>query len=417
MLCDNFLSTLVSFLLLIILVVEISMISESIWGGTDEELPEPDELILNNEMTVEQFGQVNELPNNALKAIFGLETKTELQKKISDYGTPKEVRSLVRRKVALVAEQSSKNWIKIVIKFIFWFGFLSAVYFYLDKNSITNEIRKGLLFASVCIFGVILGSDPGAMGTVKDAIHLFAHSGAVFVPRMIALLVFLVIVFLANKYICAWGCQAGTLQDLIFRLNRDKDHNPVIWKQFKIPFAVTNTIRIGFFLLFTFGAFLWGADIIDPIDIFKIYNPARIGLLGGVVIGAFLISSLFVYRPWCHFLCPFGLISWLIEKKSVTKIRVDYEHCIACHKCVKACPSTVMSAILYKDKKTIPDCFACYTCEQVCPTGAVQFSRGKRTQPPPDLFQTVTIDSEPQSSSEILENDKHNAPDFSEYSF
>ncbi len=60
------------------------------------------------------------------------------------------------------------------------------------------------------------------MGTIKDAIALFGAKGVIFPPRMIALTVFLLLVVLANKFICAWGCQVGTLQDLIFRLNRNK---------------------------------------------------------------------------------------------------------------------------------------------------------------------------------------------------
>jgi hypothetical protein len=78
------------------------------------------------------------------------------------------------------------------------------------------RLRPGLYLAAVAVFGVILGSDPGPMGTVKDAIVLFGAKRVVFPPRMVALTLFLLMVLLANKFICAWGCQAGTLQDLIF---------------------------------------------------------------------------------------------------------------------------------------------------------------------------------------------------------
>ena len=60
--------------------------------------------------------------------------------------------------------------------------------------------------------------------------------------------------------------------------------------------------------------------------------------------------------------------------------------CIACQKCANACPSTVMGAILKRDKKTIPDCFACYTCRDVCPTESIRFSTGKRDLPPVGHF-------------------------------
>jgi formate hydrogenlyase subunit 6/NADH:ubiquinone oxidoreductase subunit I len=80
------------------------------------------------------------------------------------------------------------------------------------------------------------------------------------------------------------------------------------------------------------------------------------------------------------------LAGWLVEKISRVKIKVNYETCIACRKCAAACPSTVMAAILQRDKKTIPDCFSCYACREECPTGSISFSTGKRTLPPGDFF-------------------------------
>ncbi len=68
-----------------------------------------------------------------------------------------------------------------------------------------------------------------------------------------------------------------------------------------------------FFLLFTGVAFAWAADLIEPIDPFKIYKPTVIGIGGGGFLGFILIASLFVYRPWCEFFCPFGLIGWILE--------------------------------------------------------------------------------------------------------
>ncbi|PKL38806.1 MAG: 4Fe-4S ferredoxin [Spirochaetae bacterium HGW-Spirochaetae-1] len=372
--------------LLIALIAGLSLLSVYIRGARPEKIPLPGDLVISGEMTVEQFGRANDLPDPALKEIFNLESRQDLEKKISDFGTTEAVSLLVGKKLALAAEGKSKNWYKIAIKFVLWFIFLAFVFFFLRKRRVSSGLRKGLLFLSLLVFGVILGSDPGPMGTVKDAIHLYGSSKAIFPPRMIALTVFLLMVLLANKFICAWGCQAGTLQDLIFRINENETHKSIAWKQVKLPFVLTNSIRIIFFMAFTAVSFLWGTDIIDPIDIFKVYNPAHLGIFGTVFIGMLLSASLFVYRPWCHLLCPFGLAGWIVEKASLVKISVDYTTCIACKKCSAACPSTVMSAILLNDKKTIPDCFACYTCRDVCPTGSIEFSVRKRSVPPPDHF-------------------------------
>ncbi len=377
----------VLFLLLIALVIGLSLISNTLWGGKPEELPEAKQLVIREQMTVGEFGQANDFPNPVLREIFGLLDKSDLQKNLSKYGTPEQIESLVKMKLALAAEHASKNWMKIVIKFVLWVAFLTLLFIFVKKRKVTPGLRKWLLFLSVLIFGVSMGSDPSPMGTVKDAIHLYGSARAIFLPRIIALLVFLVIVFLANKYICAWGCQVGVLQDLVFRLNQTDKRKAIVGKQIKPSFALSNTVRIAFLGLFIIMAFGWGTDMIEPIDPFKIYKPAYLGLAGAISVGILLIAGLFIYRPWCHFLCPFGFTGWLVEKISRIRISVDYGTCIACQQCAAACPSTVMGAILRRDKKAIPDCFSCYTCREVCPTNSISFSTRKRTFPPLGHFE------------------------------
>jgi polyferredoxin len=255
----------------------------------------------------------------------------------------------------------------------------------LKKGKITARNRKWIYIAAVGVFGIILGSDPSPMGTVKDAIVLLGSKGGIFPPRLIAFGIFLLMVILANKFICSWGCQIGTLQDLIFRLNRDKKDKTGLFTQVKIPFVISNSVRVLFFLLLTFVAFVWSMDIVELIDPFKIFKPHVISMAGGLFIALIMFLGLFVYRPWCHFFCPFGLIGWLAEKISVFKIKVDYDKCISCEACSKACPSTVMDAIL-KRNKIIPDCFSCGTCIESCPADAITFASGKRQKPPKEKF-------------------------------
>ena len=371
---------------LIFIIIEGSMLSSKIWAGKPKEIQEPNELIIQEGMTIGQFGQVNNLPNPLLRERFQLQGPADRQRLLSEFGTPDEIRFLITGQKAKATEYETKDWRKIAVKFVLWFAFLTSVYFYFKKRKVTSSIRMLVLFASVLIFGVIMGSDPGPMGTVKDAIALLGETHKIFPPRLIAMTVFLLIVFIANKYICAWGCQAGTLQDLIFRLNQNKDGKAIVGKQVKLPFILTNSIRIAFLVIFTIIAFAWSYDIVEPIDPFKIFKPSHLGIAGIIFVGVLLIASLFIYRPWCHFFCPFGLAGWIVEKFSRVKISVNYDTCIACNKCEKVCPSTVMSAILKRDKKTIPDCFACYSCRDVCPTNSISFSIRKRTMPPAGHF-------------------------------
>ncbi len=383
---DSKIRIVVSFVVFTALVIVLSSVSGRLWGEKPEKSPVRPELVFQEEMTVSEFGKTNQLPNAVLKEVFGLASKEDLQKKMTEFHYSQEqIVTRVNKILALEGEHASKDWSKILVKFILWFLFLGLVFFLMRKRRITSENRRWVLLSAVVVFGIILGSDPSPMGTIKDAIALFAKNGVIFPPRMIALTLFLILVFVANKFICTWGCQFGTLQDFIFRLNRDPKDRKGIFRQFKPSFFLSNTIRVIFLGAFTLVAFLWKMDFIEFIDPFKTFNPGKIALAGGIFIGAASVASLFVYRPWCHFFCPFGLAGWIAEKKSLFKIKVDYDTCIACEACVKACPSTVMNVILKQDRVT-PDCFSCATCVEACPTDSIGFTSGKRGKPPAGKF-------------------------------
>jgi len=166
------LKTAVLFLVLIGVVIVLSNFSVQLWGGKPETLPTQREWVIEEDMMVADFGRANELANPMLKEIFDLKTRDDLKKKLSDFGTDGEVESLVVKRLALAAEHGSKNWRKILIKFILWFAFLISVFILLNNRKATPVLRKRLLFISVLVFGVAMGSDPGPMGTIKDAIHL-----------------------------------------------------------------------------------------------------------------------------------------------------------------------------------------------------------------------------------------------------
>nr|MBN2276632.1 4Fe-4S binding protein [candidate division Zixibacteria bacterium] len=374
------------FVLLCISTAGLSFFSAGIWGEKPETLPETASLTITQDMTLAEFGHINNISNEILKKAFNLESKQDLQKSPAQLGLSHgEIISRVEKARAISSEYESKNWLKIPIKFALWFAFLITVFILMRRGRINYMNRKWYYLAAIIIFGIILGSDPSPMGTIKDAIVLLGASGVIFPPRMIALTIFLILVFLANKYICSWGCQFGVLQDLVFRINRSKKDRRGIFRQYKPSFAVLNTIRIIFFAVFTVVAFLWGYDIISLVDPFRIFHPVVLAVTGGLFIAAILIAALFIYRPWCSLFCPFGLTGWLVEKISLFKIRVDYDSCIACEACSRACPSTVMEAIL-KREKVIPDCFACGTCIETCPTNSIGLRSGKRTRPPEGKF-------------------------------
>jgi polyferredoxin len=375
------------FTLIVVAVLGLSWLSVAMWNETGEKERPAAEIQYHNGMTVAEFGQANGLERRAVKELLGLHSTADLQRPLTDFvPNPERLAESLHVSRVVQGESERKNWGKIAVKFSSWFIFLGFMFWILRTRRINVRNRRWFYLFALVLFGVMLGADPSPMGTVKDAIALYGAEGVIFPPRIVALGAFILMVVLANKFICGWGCQFGALQDFLFRLNRNSKDRKGLLPQFKPPFWFSSSIRIVFFAVFTAVAFMAAIDLIEPIDPFKVFKPMYLGITGAVFLAALLIASLFTYRPWCHFFCPFGLVGWLFEKVSIGKISVDYARCKdGCVVCEKACPSDCMEAIL-KQKRTIPDCFACATCLEACPTQAITFKVGRRPKPPVGKF-------------------------------
>jgi len=245
----------------------------------------------------------------------------------------------------------------------------------LKKRILTPTKRKWIFFALLLLAGVILPVAPNPVDSLQQVFNMFISERSHGLPGVIGALI---VCLLANKIACGWACQLGALQDLIFRLNRNKKDNKGIFKQYKVPFKVSNTIRIVFTSVVVFAAMILAIDAYTPVDPMFVFDPTSLGILGLAVALFVLGASLFIYRPWCYFFCPFGLLGWFSEKYSMHKIYIDRDVCTSCQVCAKACPSNTMDAIL-NQKKTIPDCFICGSCISACPKKAVHFDRSKKT--------------------------------------
>jgi Pyruvate/2-oxoacid:ferredoxin oxidoreductase delta subunit len=229
------------------------------------------------------------------------------------------------------------------------------------------------LVVSVIVAGFLLGKSPNPMeGTVKvfkSMVGLYPDP----MVKVIALLFFIFLAIVGNKIICGWACPFGALQELIYSI-------PILRriKQRKLPFVLTNTIRAGLFavvLLLLFGIIggRKGLVIYHDLNPFNLFNLdfETFSILLTVILA--LLGSFIVYRPFCQFICPFGFVSWIAERFSIIRIRIDKEKCTKCGACIKACPLDAA-----KDRvnaKRLPaDCFSCARCLNVCPVDAIRYT-------------------------------------------
>jgi polyferredoxin len=175
-----------------------------------------------------------------------------------------------------------------------------------------------------------------------------------------------------SKLICGWACPFGALQELIY-------HLPILkkLKRRKVPFVISNTIRallFGTMLLVLFGIVggREGFVIYHYVNPFNLFNFDIETISVGATIAVSLVVSFGFYRPFCQFICPFGLLSWLLERVSIFRVKIDRNLCIECGECAKACPLDAAKDRVAK-KRFAADCFSCARCLNVCPTDAIRY--------------------------------------------
>ena len=127
-------------------------------------------------------------------------------------------------------------------------------------------------------------------------------------------------------------------------------------------------------LLFLFG-FVGGRKgfvIYHYLNPFNLFNLDFDHWLILVTVIVFLILAFSIYRPFCYLICPFGFISWIAEKVSLTRVKVDHGKCTDCGACINACPSQAAKDIV-SGKLFGADCFSCARCLNVCPHDAIRY--------------------------------------------
>jgi len=228
------------------------------------------------------------------------------------------------------------------------------------------------LIITVLFCGFAFGKSPNPM---ESTVKLFKSIVGLYPDplfKTIAFLFFLLLAVVGNKIICGWACPFGALQELIYFI-------PVLkkLKKKKIPFWVTNTVRVITFtimLLILFGIIggRKGLVIYHYINPFNLFN---VDLGEGTILSAvviFLIVSFGFYRPFCQFICPFGFISWIFERDSIFSVRIDHDLCTKCGACIRACPLDSAKTKV-ENKKIQADCFSCTRCLNVCPFDAIKY--------------------------------------------
>jgi polyferredoxin len=248
----------------------------------------------------------------------------------------------------------------------------------LIKAQVHSRLRLIALSTVFFFFGILpalpLGRFALGMGLHPSPVcaitkpFLFLSAGRQAPIIFIAILFFIsVFSIVGNKLFCGWACPIGAIQEAF-------NHIPLTRKlRFILPFRLTNTLRMIIFIAFITLVLTIGQSIYDYFNPFHFLHW-RFDIMSVMVLLITLMASLFIFRPFCHLVCPIGLFTWVLEHFSLVKVKVDKHDCKDCNLCIKKSLCPAVESVL-EVKRSRPDCFACGRCIEACPENALGFGR------------------------------------------
>lgn len=233
----------------------------------------------------------------------------------------------------------------------------------------TRSLRGIFLIASIAILGFYKGACPCPISSFSNLILWFS---GVNIPwqALIWFLGLIPITYLFSKVWCGWICHLGALQEFLFLPGRFE-----IFKSERAQ-KVMKVIRLLLLATLIIQLLITKTYLFNKIDPFKVaFNLLSINLTGWILLVLMILSSLFIYRPFCKAACPIGLIlGWTSKIPGASLLGVK-SSCSGCKVCSKAC---LMDAIIRKDNYNILDnkeCIACGDCIDACNKDGLVFVR------------------------------------------
>ncbi len=265
---------------------------------------------------------------------------------------------------------------------------IQAAFFALTNGYIIGFI-SGKIFQgntkAVCVPGLNCYSCPGALGScpVGSLQAVLGRSGNYISYYVLGFLVLFGVIL--GRLVCGFLCPFGLVQDLLHKIKlpklrlSEKLDRALRWLKYVVlvlfvilfPMFLTDEFGLGspYFCkwICPSGTLFGGLPLIST-------NESLRGLVGALfawkvsVLIVLLVLSIFIYRPFCKYLCPLGAFYALFNKVSIFKMHYEQSKCVGCNACNRTCK---MNVPVTKDINS-PECIRCGDCKRGCKFGAIK---------------------------------------------
>jgi ferredoxin len=199
--------------------------------------------------------------------------------------------------------------------------------------AITRRSRRGLFvlsIASLAWFGFWRGGCICPVGSIQN-VTLAIFDSTYALPWTVAVFFALPLIFTLffGRTFCAAVCPLGAAQELV----AVRPVNVPSWLDQAL--GLLCYIYLGAGVLFAATGTAFVVCRYDPfVGFFRRTGGVNMLVLGG----CFLVVGIFIGRPYCRYLCPYGVILGIISKASKWHAKIPPDNCIQCRLCEEACP-------------------------------------------------------------------------------
>jgi NosR/NirI family nitrous oxide reductase transcriptional regulator len=203
-----------------------------------------------------------------------------------------------------------------------------ASYLVLKKRS--RRAIFALTVFSLLYFGFWRKGCVCSIGAIQNVVFsIFDREYTVPIVVVAFFLLPLVFTLFFGRTFCAAVCPLGAIQDMV--LSR-----PVSvpgWAESGLRLLAYVYLALAILFAATGSAFV--ICRYDPfVSIFRLSGSLNILILGGCL----LLIGVFIGRPYCRFLCPYGVILRQLSRLSKWRVTITPDECIRCRLCEDSCP-------------------------------------------------------------------------------
>ena len=281
------------------------------------------------------------------------------------------------------------------------------------KGFFTGEIYKGAL-KNICTPGLNCYSCPGASGACPlGALQNSLASSNKTVPYyMFGIIMLYGIIF--GRWICGFLCPFGLIQELLHKiptpkLKKGKITRILSYFKYVVLVFFVGILPVAYsfrnFPLPGFCKYICPAGTLEGAMglLSNSVNEGYLRMLGPLftwkflLMVAFLVGCVFVFRLFCRFICPLGALYGFFSKFALIGVKVDKKSCIDCGICVDKCKMDVRHVGDH-------ECISCGECIGVCPTKAITMKGPKFVISSP--MEAISPKSSDEEAARIEANNK-----------